>query len=331
MYLARKPLDHYYAELRDKSLAVVSGNWHTNFCLVGYVKYKPSNRPSQWSKNGIFYERLVKVYSAQAVREHTAWSLYVPFFDTDVPCIPVREIAALLDPVARSIELLSVVKDDLEKIALEMLLDISSSTGVIPGVTGSILPGIHNPLLSDVDLVVYGSAESRRVVEYLEENKGTYEPFSEERLKTWAQNIALSTGLTMREAMMFYRNWRRGVYRGREYSVVFNDGVYRDVLLLPGFKSIGLVEVIAEISGDLSALNYPSRARVLSYRVVKSPVKVPYDLTEVISYEALYTTGLYEGGFFEIRGLLQCSEYLNTCRVLVGVREYESTMRYYKG
>lgn len=115
----------------------------------------------------------------------------------------------------------------------------------------------------------------------------------------------------------------------REYSVIYNNGRYEDISLKPPFKTLGVIHVEVELSGDVDGLNYPSIGRVLSYRVSSSlGLNMPYDIKEVMSFEALYIPGIYEGGRFIVEGLLQCSDQLGVCRVLIGGREYPGKLRY---
>jgi predicted nucleotidyltransferase len=325
----RKPLDHYYFELVDGSIGVVTGNTHFQSGLIGYVKYRPTLRLTPWRRRGVFYERVVKYYTAREVYSYTEWRVYTPFFNASVPFIPLSAVKRLYYPIERARELYSRVSDNLEKLSLSFISTISSNTGILVGITGSLLPCIHNVEISDIDVVVYGTRESMRVVEFIESNRELFKPFSESRLHTWSENLAKITGLMPRDVAKFYRNWRRGVYEGREYSVVYNDGVYREVTLLPSFKTLGLVNLEVEISGGVEALNYPSTGRILRYKVTESSSTIiPHDITRVVSYEALYTTGLYEGGLFEVKGLLQCSDVIGECRVLIGVLEHQGYMRY---
>jgi predicted nucleotidyltransferase len=325
----QKILDHYYFELTDGSIGVVTGNMHFQSGLIGYVKYKPTSHLTPWSRNGVFYERLVKNYTAKEVYEHTEWRIYTPFFDVSVPFIPLSTVKRVYCPITRAKELYSRVRDSLEKLALDFIDSVSTNTSVIVGVSGSLLPGIHNAELSDIDTVVYGVREALRVLEFIDSNKDSFKPFSDSRLRAWSVNLAKTTGLTPREVVKYYRNWRRGVFLGREYSVIYNDGVYREITLLPSFKSLGVINLEVELCGGVEALNYPSTGRVLRYRFAGTPsMSIPYDVTSIVSYEALYTTGLYEGGVFEVNGLLQCSDVLGECRVLLGVLEHQGFMRY---
>ena len=327
--LGLRLLDHYYVELGDGSLAVITGNAHFCYGFIGYVKYTPTSRATLWSRNGVFYERVVKKYTPREVHEHAERRIYVPYFDFAVPYIPLHAIKRIYDPLERARELYSRIRDPLEALTLELISVISVNTGVLAGVTGSLLPSIHNAELSDIDLVVYGARESVKIVEFIESNKSVFKPFTGSKLRVWSENVAATTGLPPREVIKFYRNWRRGVYANREYSIIYNDGVYRELALLPSFKTLGAVHLLVEVAGGLEALNYPSTSRVINYRVLYSEAQtIPFDVTSITSYEALYTPGLYEGGFFEVRGVLQCSNKLGECRVLAGVLEERSFMRY---
>ncbi len=322
-------LDHYYIETSNGCLGVVVGNWHSQYFIIGYIKYCPSSAALQpWKRGPYYYNRVVKTYSAEQVHASTSWRVIVPFFGSAVPCIPVSLVKRVYCPLDRSLELYSQVKDSLEGVALELVNAVSLSSGVVPGLTGSLLPGIHNPELSDVDLVVYGARESVEVVESIEANRELFRPFTEERLKDWALRVAQSTGLSTREVLKYYRNWRRGLFRGREYSVIYSDGIYREVLTMPAYESVGIVKMLARISGGLEALNYPSMSRIESYRLVEFRGRIPYEIGYLMSYEAVYIPGLYEGGSFEVDGLVQCSMLEESCRVTLGAVEYRGSLRW---
>lgn len=319
-------LDHYYIELLDGSLAVVAGNWHTPFCVVSYVKYRPTNTNSIWFRKPYSYERLVKVYDPRIVYEHTSWTTFIPFFGSSVPCIPVSLISKIYDPISRALNLYQKASDPLERIALDLVHTISSSTGVLPGVTGSILVQIHNVNFSDIDIVVYGSRSCADVVEFISSNKSVFQPLRNSAMEAWIKRASQSTELPKSEVLKFYRNWRRGVFAGREYSIAYSDGVYRDLHLLPSYSALGYVKAVVELRGDLTGLNYPPVGLVERYKVIESRGTVSYDISYVMSYESLYTPGFYEGGLFEVSGILQCSDMDETCRILVGVHEYKGYM-----
>lgn len=328
--IAESVLDHYYLELLDGSLAVVVGNWHLPCCIIGYVKYKPTTSETQWSGRFTRYERLVKVYKPELVHYYTAWSIYVPYFDTRVPFIPLSKVTRIFNPVQRSRELHSRVEDRLEKLALTIISLIEENTDVTPGITGSLLPGIHNTELSDVDLVVYGARNGSKVVELVESEQSTFMPLRGELLSEWANQVATVVGLTKGEVLKYYRNWRRGVFDGRMYSIIYSDGVSRCLSTMPRYETVGITRALVRVSGGVEALNYPSIGLVEGYRVIEKTIP-KYDVSSVMSYEALYMTGLYEGGLFDIEGLLQCSEDEGACRILLGSLEYRGAMMWLDG
>jgi len=324
-------LDHYYVELVDGSLGVVVGNNHANSFLVGYVKYRPTSKQTLWrSGSGVFYERVVKTYTPASVWESTTWRLYIPHYDYVSPVIPLSLVTKIHNPTDRSIEVISRVQDELEVAAQRFIHTVLENTGVIPGITGSLLPKIHNPSTSDLDFVVYGPRESIEVVEFISENKDVFKPFNGGRISEWSSRVVEVTGLSRRDVERFYRNWRRGLFGGKEYSVIYSDAICEDIMLKPAYKTLGVARIVAEVEGGVRGLNYPSTSKVITYKVVSSTATPRYDIAEAVSFEALYIPGLFEGGLFEIEGLLQCSDVVESCRLLIGARESRTYMKYYE-
>lgn len=323
-----KVLDHYYIELRDNSLVVVTGNYHYSTYIVGYVKYALSDKESYWRSSLGFYTRLVKQYTLKQVYESTNKRFYAPIYGAEVPVIPVSMVEKIYNPLERSESLYNSVNDDLEKVALEFLSEITISAGVSGklGVTGSLLVGIHNPGVSDIDLVVYGVKESRDTVEFINENPSLFGGLRGERLREWCSKVSESTGLTVFEASKFYRRWRRGVYREREYSLIYNDGIYRYMESSERWRSVGVVEAIVTLQGNVEALNYPSIGFLESFEYIRGfkPFSEPL---YVMSFEALYMPAFFEGGKCLIKGLLQVDERERT-RILIGVKETDSFIKW---
>ncbi|MEM1628222.1 MAG: nucleotidyltransferase domain-containing protein [Desulfurococcaceae archaeon] len=324
-------LDHFYLKLRNRCFATVVGNMHTSSNILGYIKYCPSRLNTTWCDQNTCYERIVKTYNADSVHASTSHKIYVHFFDALVPCISMIDVDKVHNPLERARSLFNKVNDNLEKTALYLISEIWRDTGHGEniGITGSLLIGIHNPDISDIDVVVYGTRQSMDIVEYIRENKEIYKPFNGARLEKWIEANSKATGLSKQQVLRFYRNWRRGIYMNREYSIIYNNGVYEDMALKPPFKTLGSICIEVELDKSVDGLNYPSMGKVLSYRIVgQSSVDIPYDIVEVLSFEALYIPGLYEGGIFIVEGLLQCSDQLGACRVLIGGREYPGRLYY---
>lgn len=314
-------LDHYYLRLYNNCFFVVAGERHLSCGFIGYVKYCPlSTRSSQWVFQGLPLERLVKWYEVKEIYEGTPWRIYVPYYDAVLPYAPRAHVVRVYNPVERFMEIISSPRDILEASAARMYSYLGDLTGSLNelGVTGSLLPGIHNPERSDIDLVVYGWRMAVDLLEGISENKDIFKPLTGGRLYEWAVRVSERTGLTLKQAIALQRNWRRGVFNGREYSIIYSSGVHGLSASERFFKTLGVIEAEVSLAGGVEALNYPSRSRVDRYKVIRGVVP-PADILFVESFESLYIPLLYEGGKAFTRGLLQCSR--GECRILVGVIE----------
>lgn len=312
-------LDHYYVRTVGNCYGVIVGNDHTPFYYIGYLKYCPSSSATYWKGGEVFYERLVKTYDPFQVHKHAALKEYIPFYDSQIPIIPVSIIRRIYDPVERARELLLKPADVLEAKASTLIQALQDCTGLTSGigVTGSILPGIHNPDLSDIDIVIYGWRESLKVIECVRESD-LFQPFTGGLMEDWSSRLSKMSGLPVETVRQLYRKYRRGLFSGTPYSIMFNTQHGGNVLLKPPFKTLGEIIISGMVEGGLDALSYPSEGTLENYKVLDSTVKPPYDVTEIMSFETLYTSILLEGGDVLVKGLLQCSERLEACRILVG-------------
>ncbi len=320
-------LDHYYIRLRNNCYAVATGNTHYNSGIIGYVKYCPSSRKTQWCRGGICYERLVPVYDPTVVYASTQTTMYAPYYGSKVPFIPFSMITKIYDPVVRVRELLMKPMDRLETVTIGLISELMS-TGCISGigVTGSLLAGIHNPVKSDIDLVIYDWRTSIGIIESINENSIGVKAFNNYKLREWCRRNAEMNNISIEAACKYYRPWRRGVYNGREYSIIYNSGVYKPMETMEKWDMIGLIKVKAYIGGGLDGLNYPSKGLIDEYRVIQSTKPLKSNIEYVLSFEALYIPLLYEGGWALINGLLQYSWDKDSYRVVLGVKEYKGSM-----
>jgi predicted nucleotidyltransferase len=321
-------LDHYYVRLRNNCLGVIVGNMHSLSYYIGYVKYCLS-RNGLWRNSLGSYERVLKKYSARDVYMVTSWRTYIPCYDSIIPIIPSSMISKVYDPLSRSMEIITSPKDQLEETTAELLYLLSRDLGELSiGITGSLLPGIHNPRISDIDLVVYGWRSSLNVIEYIIENKDLFPGFPSGVFEDWIRRNASATGLSFNDVRTLYRRWRRGVFRDKMYSIIFNDGVFRSIDNCDKWRSIGYVVLSADLSGGLEALNYPSKSLLENYRILKTNTpNIRSEIKYVLSFEALYIGQLFDGGRVVINGLLQYNDLEDYYRVVVGVREYNGYIK----
>ncbi len=315
-------LDHYYVELRNNCFAVVVGNKHYKYLIIGYIKYCPTNRKTPWLRDSIHYKRIVYKYDPLIVHRSAYMKQFIPYYGIEVPVIPVSSISRIYDPLDKKYELYHKPRDSLEDKALRLVseLEYYSKTSNGIGITGSILLGIHNPNISDIDLVVYGWKNSIEIIEAIREKQTSLKPFSRERLKIWAQSNAEATGLTVKQVLKYYRLWRRGVYMDKEYSIIYNKGVREEFTGTSNWITKRIVKIKAYLRGGLEGLNYPLKTSIEEYEVLEGYAST--QITEILSFEALYMPLFYEGGEALITGLLQYNLSEDTCRIIVGGVEY---------
>ncbi len=319
-----KILDHYYLRLRNNCYAVVVGNRHYSSLVIGYVKYCPTSKKTIWHDRFQYYDRLVKQYAPSIVYSSTPLRIHAPFYGSNVPCIPASSIVKVLDPVKRLQEIISSPRDLLETHVARFSENLLAYANMV-GVTGSILAGIHNPMISDVDLAIYGWRNAAKLIEAFTEGGVDAEPFTSERLKEWCGRNSRATGLPEKIVCRYYRVWRRGVFEGREYSIIYIDDRYYAMDNSPRWRSIGPVVIEAQLSGGLEGLNYPSWTRIDEYKILTG-ITPKSDIVGVLSFEALYVPVLYEGGKTRINGLLQINPDTEEYRVIVGVVEHRGSI-----
>lgn len=320
-------LDHYYLYLKNNCYAVVVGNTHSNNFIVGYVKYCVSNRETIWCSKHYCYDRYVKYYDRSEIYNYTPWRILSPCYGSEIPIIPLSTVSEIHDPRLRTREILTRTRDELEKTALNLLLDLGSNTDLNNiGLTGTLLVGIHNVKYSDIDIVVYGLRESIDTIEFINENPSVFKNPGNDWLREWCIRVSKATGVDPFTVSKLYRRWRRGLYQNREYSVIYNDNVYKHIDNCEKWLSIGVSEGLVELEGSTSALNYPSTGVISRFKHTGG-LKPGSDPEYILSFEALYTPLFYEGGRGYVRAILQYNPLKDTNRLLVGVHEEKTYIK----
>lgn len=317
-----KILDHFYVFLKNYCYAVVVGNMHSNSYLIGYVKYCLGNN-SYWKDSLGYYNRVVDHYSPEKVHNSTPWRAYLPCYDAYVPIIPKSIVTKIYNPINRLNEIISSSRDQLEQVIVRLSSELYSTvSSSVVGVTGSVLIKIHNPSISDIDMVVYGWKESLDIIEFIEENKDIFPGFTDGKMREWIYRNAESSGLPPNKVEKLYRRWRRGTFMEKDYSIIYNDNVFKPLETCHKWRTLRPVSIKASLVGGLDALNYPSKSLIDEYSLIKGS-NLRGDIEYVLSFDALYIGKLFDGGKVIISGLLQHNPLNDKYRILVGGREYK--------
>ncbi len=328
-------LDHDHLEDSTGKIYIVVGNTHPPGAVIAYLKYLPTSSTTPWCRGGRCYERVVKRYGVDSVLRAISGlqeELYDPALGVTMPVVRLKDITAVYRPRDRLWEILRRPADPVEVDTAMAFERIRACSGVHPdsvGVDGSIAVGIHNPSVSDVDLVVYGCREALEVVESA---RGSFEEappeVEAERLVRMAEVYRLPPEVLRAISPPYKRLYMRD--RKREVNVMFASdapGRYGERILVP----TALVEAeLAVEPGGCESLFYPGAARVsrvLDLRVLGSLRRVdvePSRVSRVVTYESLYSYALYRGGELRVRGVLSVETPSGDLVITIGTREIRS-------
>jgi predicted nucleotidyltransferase len=335
--IASKPAefyDHDHIEDLAGRIYVVIGNTHPPGRVIAYLKYVPTNSKTFWCRGDTCFERVIKRYGVDNVlssvrgRQQEA---YDPTLGVSVPVISTEEISEVHRPRERFSEILRRPRDDAELdviLAYERLRRHSNVSPSSIGVDGSIAVRIHNPAISDVDLVVYGC---RDAVEVAETASSAFERVPESielgRFANIADTYGLPAEVVQRISAPYKRLYMKS--RKREVNIMFSSdrsGRYGEVVFVP----VGVAEAEVVIRpGGCESLYYPGIAtvdRVVDLRVLGAIRKLPVDpgfmkVSKVVTYESLYSYPLYRGGEMRVRGVLSLEKPAEELAIVVGTRE----------
>lgn len=326
------PLDHDLLVNRNGNIYVVVGNNHPPNVVYAYPKYVPTNRKTLWCNRITCYERIPLHYEVMHIylrARGLVEEFYDPKYNTNIIGLKKTDIARILYARERIRELLASPKTPLEILLVE-LVDELRSLGIRLsdiGVTGSILAGIHNDEISDIDLVVYGEDSTLGMLEaaslVLKPLTGTY-------MSEWVENHSRAYRLPREIVRKYYAVWRRGLYKNRVVSLIYVDdkstnesyNYYSEI-----YYRLGTLRAVVEVyPHQVTSLYYPlkAKARIIS---IEKGLKIGNELV-VVSYESLYSKPLYLGGKLLVEGALYKVKGLHErLELLIGVREHRGFIK----
>lgn len=307
-----KPKDRDFIETIEGSLFCVVGYLHPPDGYTAYLKYVPS-KDGKWERDGVRYSRSIPYYQVSQVentyhwlkKTHPEYILQCPIRGIEVSWVPKDRVKKYYKPKERLEEIRKNPKDPLEEKLEKLALLLEERAGIDDalGVTGSILTGTHNPEFSDIDITVYGLAESYEVKKALldlKQESREITGISEQEKKEWIQNRQGKHGLD-RNALerIVNRRWNYGYIDGVYFSVhptrtdneiteKYGDNTYHRIREVTGS---------ATVSDSSESIYLPA-----VYQIIDSE---PSEISEIISFEGLYG-GLFEkGDEIEFNGVIE--------------------------
>lgn len=165
-------LDHDFVETSDGWIFGVVSNIHPPGRILSYLKYVPGE--GVWTRDGIAYKRVLTSYamreiiqSIELVRRAKPQFLYTdPATGEEFIYVPVDKVVKHYRCEERLREIMQKPVNKHEQTCVKLVRCLSEETGVEEkffGVSGSLLLKLRNPA-ADIDLVIYGGENFRKVV-----------------------------------------------------------------------------------------------------------------------------------------------------------------------
>ena len=287
------------------------GNIHPQDRIIAYIKYVP-NEKGKWGKKKRF-KRILRSYTTPSVKEtfqilekqNPEYLFHSKFLSIRMSAVPMKLIKRHYKPEEKLLELFSHTKkgqlDSLEEKVVEFMRILSDESDVNTsffGVTGSILLEIHNPVFSDLDIIVYGRENMLRVREAMKRlySEGVVDRFEGSYLENWATRKAEQFPITSPEAKEIYnRTWSRGFFKETLFSIhpVKLEAEVKEKFGDSRFIPKELITIHATITGIEDSFFLPATYQIgqVTYEDGRSAEYI----SKITSYDGFYC-GIFEKG-----------------------------------
>ncbi len=280
---------------------------------TAYLKYVPSQR-GKWERDGVRYSRSIPFYQVSQVENtyeylkqmHPEYILECPVRNIEISWVPKTHVKKYYDPLDRMAEIKKrgpsdSLEDKLLRLTekLEETADIEGSIGV----TGSILTRTHNPVFSDIDLTVYGKAESYRLIDALaglKDESNEIKGVSGQEKGEWILHRLGKYRLSAEDFMRVAEHrWNYGYFDGVYFSIhpTRTDEEITEEYGDNEYHRIGEVIGTATITDSSESIYLPA--------VYKVSECTQTEVTEIVSFEGLYGSLFETGDKIEFSGVLE--------------------------
>ncbi len=290
-----------YIQTTDGLFFAVKGSKHPDGIVIGILRYIPDSNGSRVLDN-VKYKRVYDIGSTtEYLKEnHPDYVNYIPQIGIKLQSVPVIKIARYYKPRERLNDILSNPESAVERVLADFVNALSEKSGAPPasfGVSGSLLIGLQTEG-SDIDINVYGQAESRLVYDSLVELRETLDwvrPLEGDLFDSVLKSRWGDTGLSLD---LFSRiessKVLHGIVRGREYFVRLLISDDESVS-----KPIKRATIKAKVVDASKSVFNPCIYLVTQVSGSGSQV------TELKSYRGKFTEQAQEGDMVEARGTLE--------------------------
>ncbi len=312
--------DRDFLSTKEGFLFCVVGPHHPDDRIIGYLKYVPDSE-GMWQRRNKRFKRVMKAYTIPSLLRtfdvlkdsYPQYLFFSSVFSITITAVPKEFIVNHFRPEEKLGELFEEFNlDALQENVVRFVSLLSKLSGVPPdhfGVTGSILLDIHNPTFSDMDITVYGVANSHAVREALTKaylaGDSNIKRFEGEKLKKWYLSKTHDHPVSLAEANQIYeRKWNIGTFHGTLFSVhpVMLEKEVTEKYGDKTYRPDGPITMSAIVTDSRYSIFLPALYKVGR---VDSNKELGIEIEEVVTYEGLYDSLAEKGDVIEVRGKLE--------------------------
>ena len=283
-------------ETVESTVFDVKGLVHPPAKVIAFPRFIPDQKGSRQREN-FHYRKIYSLSKRLTFLEQNLphYIVYDMVFDEKLCEIPLENVKRYYQPTKRLKELRnSQSLDVLEADALEFIETLKDSANV-PwdglGISGSLLVKLHTPS-SDIDPVVYGSGNCRKVYEALKsltrDKISRVKVYSLEGLQKLFEFRVKDTQTSFEDFVRTeLRKILQGKFKDRDYFIRFVKD-WHEIEAEYGtihYKNVGYAKIKAEIEDDLEAIFTPCNYKIRNVRVLEGP---SFPIEEIASFRGRF-------------------------------------------
>ncbi len=306
-----RPRDFIHTE--DDLFFATTNYLHPKDRILSFLRYIPDPEGER-SLNGTRYSKVDTKQAYEFLSQNFPEYLFnCEITNVQMMGVPIDRVKKVMRPSDRLKEIMNNPSPDKLLKKVKKVAQTFHDHAGIPydkmGISGSTLPGLYDPKVSDIDFVIYGLKNHRKAMKIFEEIKNSENGILREigpeywiRLyKKRIKDASLSY-----DEFMWYENRKnnRGVIEDTLFDILATrdwdeiTGVYGETT----YEPMGTIEIECTVSDALGAFDNPAVYKIKDVKILEG-IEVP--LNEIASFTHTYAGQVREGEKIRARGKLE--------------------------